>query len=59
MSQLNEIMDHGTFEMLIHLLELSVVIGIAVTIYISRKYSANMNKEMEKQLDDEVLDSTE
>lgn len=56
---MNEFMDHGTFEMLIHLLELSVVVGIGVTIYITKKYSPKMNRELEKKLDDEVLDLSE
>ncbi|HLT22654.1 MAG TPA: hypothetical protein VKZ84_04395 [Bacteriovoracaceae bacterium] len=56
---MNEFIDHSTFEMLIHLLELSVVIGIGVIIYITRKYSANVNRDMEKKLEDELRDITE
>lgn len=56
---MNEFMDHATFEMLIHLLELSVVIGIGVIIYITRKYSSNVNREMEKKLENELLDISE
>lgn len=56
---MNEFMDHSTFEMLIHLLELSVVIGIGVIVYITRKYSGKMNREMEKRLEDELQDLSE
>ncbi len=50
----NELMDPATFETLIHLLELSVVIGIGVIVYITKKYSSGINKQMEKRLDDEL-----
>lgn len=50
----NELMDPATFETLIHLLELSVVIGIGVIVYITKKYSSGLNKQMEKRLDDEL-----
>ena len=50
----NELMDPATFEMLIHLLELSVVIGIGVIVYITKKYSSGLNRQMESKLDDEL-----
>ncbi|MFA7614402.1 MAG: hypothetical protein WCY48_09210 [Candidatus Caldatribacteriota bacterium] len=56
---MNEFMDHSTFETLIHLLELSVVIGIGVIVYITRKYSGKVNREMEKKLEDELQDLSE
>lgn len=54
MQNSNELMDPATFEMLIHLLELSVVVGIGVIVYITKKYSGGLNKQMEKRLDDEL-----
>lgn len=50
----NELMDPSTFETLIHLLELSVVVGIGVIVYITKKYSAGLNQKMEKNLEDEL-----
>ncbi len=51
---MNEEFDPAVFEMLIHLLEVSVVLGIAVIIYITKKYSKKMNTDLEKKLIDEV-----
>jgi hypothetical protein len=43
-------------EWLIHLLELSVVIGIAIVVWVNRKYSPGLNKKLQERLDRE--DST-
>lgn len=43
-----------TFEMLIHLLELSVVLGIASIVYITKKYSKKINDRYEGVIDGEV-----
>lgn len=51
---MNDEFDPALFETLIHLLEVSVVIGIAVIVYITKKYSKEMNTELEKKLNDEV-----
>lgn len=38
------------FQNLIHLLEVSVVLGIAVVVYITKKYSKNINEKLEKKI---------
>lgn len=53
---MNENFDHATFETLIHLLELSVVIGIGVIVYITKKYSGKVNRDLERRVDE--MDST-
>ena len=40
-------------EWLIHLLELSVVVGIGVVVWVNRKYSPGLNKKLQQRLDDE------
>lgn len=49
-------MNHGfdtdTFETLIHLLELSVVVGIGVIVYITKKYSGKMNQDIQRKVDE-------
>jgi hypothetical protein len=44
--------DSATFETLIHLLEVSVVLGIGVIVYITKKYSGKVNKDLEKKIDE-------
>lgn len=46
--------DTATFELLVHLLEVSVVLGIGVIIYITKKHGNKMNKNLPKELADEV-----
>lgn len=47
-------LDLATFEFLIHILEVSVVLGIGVIVYITRKHSADINKEIEQRMKDEM-----
>ncbi len=47
-------LDISTFEWLVHLLEVSVVLGIGVIIYITKKHGNKMNKSLPKELTDEV-----
>lgn len=49
---MNDHFDPVLFETLIHLLELSVVVGIGVIVYITKKYSGKMNKEIERKVDE-------
>lgn len=48
---MNEEFDPAIFEFLIHILEFSVVIGIGVIVYITKKYSGTVNQELEKKVD--------
>ncbi|MFP5384745.1 MAG: hypothetical protein ACLGHN_01610 [Bacteriovoracia bacterium] len=48
----NSDIDPALFETLIHLLELSVVVGIGVIVYITKKYSGKINKEIERKVDE-------
>ena len=43
-------LDPSVFEFLIHILEFSVVVGIAVIVYITKKYSKNINHDIEKRM---------
>ena len=43
-----------TFEILIHMLELSVVVGIGVIVYITHKHSTRINAELNKRVKDDV-----
>lgn len=49
---MNDSFDHATFETLIHLLELSVVVGIGVIIFITKKYSGKVNKDIQRRVDE-------
>lgn len=49
---MNETFDPALFETLIHMLELSVVIGIGVIVYITKRYSGKMNKEIQRKVDE-------
>ncbi len=46
---MNNEFDTSTFELLVHLLEVSVVLGIGVIIYITKKYSGKINAKLEKE----------
>jgi hypothetical protein len=46
--------DPATFEFLVHVLEVSVVIGIGVIIYITRKHSTELNRRLDERMKDEV-----
>ncbi len=46
-------LDPRIFEGLIHLLELSVVVGIGVIVYITKKYSSGINQRLEKTLQEQ------
>jgi hypothetical protein len=53
-------LDPSVFEFLIHLLEVSVVLGIAVIVYITKKYSKNINRDIEQRmLNEGYITSTE
>jgi hypothetical protein len=41
-------------EVLIHLLEISVVVGIGIIIYINKKYSTRINREMVKKDESQI-----
>lgn len=49
---MNSEFDPALFESLIHLLELSVVIGIAVIVYITKKYSGKINNDIQRKVDE-------
>jgi hypothetical protein len=49
-----DFVDTALFEHLIHLLELSVVVGIGVIIYITKKYSSRINQRPEFQIDSQL-----
>lgn len=49
---MNHGFDTSVFETLIHLLELSVVVGIGVIVYITKKYSGKMNKDIQRKVDE-------
>ena len=51
---MNNSLDTSTFELFVHLLEVSVVLGIGVIIYITKKYSGKINSRMEKEKLDEL-----
>lgn len=51
---MNEEFDPSTFEMLIHLLEASVVLGIGVIVYITKKHSKAINHDIDKRMKDEM-----
>jgi hypothetical protein len=40
-------------EWLIHLLEISVVVGIGVVVWVNRKYSPGLNKRLQERIDRE------
>lgn len=44
--------DPALFETLIHLLELSVVVGIGVIVYITKKYSGKINHDLQRRVDE-------
>lgn len=56
---MNEEFDPATFEFLIHILEVSVVIGIGVIVYITKRYSKDINRDLEKRLERELDISSE
>jgi hypothetical protein len=56
---MNDNIDQATFEFLVHMLEVSVVVGIGVIVYITNKHSKQINKDMEKRLQDELDISSE
>ncbi len=47
-------LDTSSFELLVHLLEVSVVLGIGVIIYITKKHGNKMNKNLPKEFTDEM-----
>lgn len=49
---MNSDFDPALFESLIHLLELSVVVGIGVIVYITKKYSGKINSEIQRKVDE-------
>lgn len=51
---MNEVLDHDVFEFLIHALELSVVVGIGVIVYITKTHSKKINEDLEKKIADEM-----
>lgn len=51
---MNETFDTATFEFLIHILEVSVVVGIGVIVYITKKYSKNINHDIDRRLEREL-----
>lgn len=51
---MNEEFPVETFEFLIHMLELSVVVGIGVIVYITHKHSGRINTELNKRVKNDV-----
>jgi hypothetical protein len=51
--------DAATFEFLIHILEVSVVIGIGVIVYITKKHSGDINRKIDERLKHELDISSE
>lgn len=49
---MNSEFDPAVFETLIHMLELSVVLGIGVIVYITKKYSGKINKDLQRKVDE-------
>jgi hypothetical protein len=56
---MNPEIDPATFEFLVHILEVSVVLGIGVIVYITHKHSKRINQHIEKRLKDEMDISSE
>jgi hypothetical protein len=56
---MNPEIDPATFEFLVHILEVSVVLGIGVIVYITHKHSKRINQQIEKRLKDEMDISSE
>jgi hypothetical protein len=51
---MNHEIDPTTFEFLVHILEVSVVLGIGVIVYITHKHSRRINQQIEQRLKDEM-----
>ena len=49
-------LDLEVFELLIHLLELSVVLGIGIIVYITKKYPKKEHGEKLKETEDDLGD---